>query len=376
MLHALKYIGEAGVTPPCFDYCLSPEVLSKPGSWSSKKTSRIFAIVEAVNKQNFYCLEQLTSLVKCECGPMALTGAIRSQDADDVLYADIVRFVYDLMNVGIEQRQRYLTDAFIYGTTDVLSILTGGWGGCSEYLRITIPDYYHRGRSISGRDPTLTVEWLLREGFGFQNGDITFLSRALQIGSMELVRLGRREHQLWYGQFDESRDGFVGAASDGRLGQLKECYSDHDAAGAMFGFGRGLDMAMGAAEGGSDDTLLWILEMMRDSHPDMGQIAKAAAAGGSVSTLKLVFSRDVLNDGQMIKAAVEHLGVLRFLQSEGVELSQVLVCSDALIQSVVDGNREVFFCLLDHFPADSICDPELLKEAVQIGLYDIVERIL
>lgn len=377
VLNALKYDGEAG-RPPCFDFCLSPEVLSAPGAWISKKGSRVIAIMEALHIRNLSCLKQLlTTLVKCE-NPIALSWAIQSEETDDVLYAETVRVVYHLVDVPVHVRQRFFTEAFIFGTVDALSILTGGWEGCSEYLRITIPDHYG-GRSVSRRDPTLTVEWLLREGFVFENGDTTFLSRALQIGSIELVRLGRREHLLWDDGFGGCRDGFVRAASEGLMVHLKECCSDHDAAGAMFGSGRGLDMAMGAAEGGSDDTLLWILEMMSDSHPDMGQIgqkiATAAAANGSVSTLKLVFSPDVLND-EVISAAVGHLGVLRFLKSKGVELSQELVHRDTLIRSVCDGDKELFFWLLDQFPADSICDPELLKEAVQSGLYDVVERIL
>lgn len=381
-LHALKYKGEDNdEVPPCFDFCLSPEVLGAPDAWNKKKTSRVFSVLEAVLRKNFYCLEKLTDLAGCECGPLALGWAIQSEDADDVRYADIVRFVFELVDVDMdfEEKQRFLSDAFIYGNIDVLSILTTGWEGCSQYLQITIPDNYV-GRSISNhRDPMETarsVRWLLQEGFSFADGDTTFLSRALQIGSMELVRLGIGQNQLWHGH---ARDGFVRAAFEGRLEHLLECYNDtdHGAAVAMFGFEKGLDMAMAAAEGGSVDALRWILERMRDSPPDMGQIAKAAASGGSVSALRLVFSPDLDNLVQVAKAAVGHLEVLEFLQSlEGVELSQLLAQSDALIQAVSDGNVDVFIFLHDQFPAESICNPELLKVAVQSGVLFVVKLIL
>ena len=365
--------------PPCFDYCVSTEVLSKPGAWNTNKTSRIFALLEAIAKKNFVCLEQLFDRAGCEVTPLALCWAIGSDNADDVLYADIVRFVYEAVNEDVEERQRYFTDAFIYGTTDVLTILMSGWGDCSDYLQIVIPNYYGSRGISAHRDPAetaLSVRWLIQQGFRFADGDTTFLSRALQIGSMELVRLARSEDKSWYGDDKSGRDGFVRAAFEGRLEHLKECYTDHDAAGAMFGFQRGLDMAMGAAEGGFVDTLAWILEKMQDSPPDMGQIATAAASGGSVSVMQMVFSPGLGNLAQVAGAAVGHLGVLKFLQSKGVELGELLVQDDALIQSLVEYNAEVFFFLSNQFSADSICNTDLLKEAVQSGLYGVVERIL
>jgi len=326
-------------------------------------------------------LEKLTDVAGCECGPLALGWAIQSEDVDDVRYADIVRFVFELVDVemGFEEKQRFFSDAFIYGNGDVLSILTTGWEGCSQYLHIAIPDNYV-GRSISAhRDPMETVRsvrWLFQEGFSFADGDTTFLSKALQIGSMELVRLGISQNQSWHGH---ARDGFVRAASEGRLEHLLECYNDtdHGAAVAMFGFEKGLDMAMAAAKKGSGDALEWILERMGDSPVDMGQIAKAAASGGSVSALCLVFRPDLDNLAEVAKAAIGHLEVLEFFQSfNGVELNQLLVPSDALIQAVFDGNVDVFNFLYHQFPSESICNPELLKVAVQNGVYFVVKLIL
>ena len=171
--------------------------------------------------------------------------------------------------------------------------------------------------------------------------DANVLSGCLGYGHMGNLSLFLGRGMVW--TENSSRDGFVKAAGEDRLGDLQICMGQ-PGGGVIFGGGRGSDLCEEAAEFGAMRVLEFALEKTTGELTD--QICEKAALGNQIQALK------------MIVGASGHVSV------------------NCLLIIIEDGRVEMLEFLLDSGFSMSVIDDGPVNHAVDYGQLGVLKVLL
>ncbi len=183
--------------------------------------------------------------------------------------------------------------------------------GAGKYRKVT--------REALRRGSLEMLDTLVERGFGCEGHSV--LSDALRHGHMDLLEALIARGREW--TLASSRSGFIEAARENRLDDLRACVDDHPGGQIVFGGSRGNAMCYAASSCGAVDALRFCLE--RTSRPLHVNICQDACAGGKLECLRVAVDAGAPLSSKCLEIAVEngHAGTARFLLLECFHLFPV-----------------------------------------------------